>query len=83
MDVVLYNNYEKVVEQMVGVSFCMRVPPLTAPFLQKAGTARPSFTAKYIEAMYGKPHNVEQERALRLAAAMIYAGEVEAKRLLN
>ncbi len=33
--------------------------------------------------MYGKPHNAEQERALRLAAAMIYAGEVEAERVLD
>ncbi|KAI0788920.1 cytochrome P450 [Irpex lacteus] len=58
----------------------------TKPFMDVqmvAGTARPSFTAKYIEAMYGKPHNAEQERALRLAAAMIYAGEVETERTLH
>ena len=43
---------------------------------QKTGTARPSFTAKHLEAMYEQKQDPEHERAVRLGAAMIFAGSV-------
>ena len=33
-----------------------------------------SFTAKHLEAMFGEGHKPEEERAVRLGAAMIFAG---------
>ncbi|KAI0092994.1 cytochrome P450 [Irpex rosettiformis] len=42
-----------------------------------AGTARPSFVASNIEAMYGEKHDAEHERATKLAAVMIFAAGFE------
>ena len=44
-------------------------------FFQKAGTARPSFVASNLEAMYGEEPDPEQQRAIKLASAMMFIGE--------
>ncbi|KAI0092998.1 cytochrome P450 [Irpex rosettiformis] len=43
----------------------------------KNGTARLSFTAKHLEAAFGKEHDSEEERAVRLGAAMIFTAGFE------
>lgn len=76
MDSITYANHEKVREQMVSLSSVLSEEcSMTPTLLQKTGTARPSFTAKHLEAMYEQKHDPEYERAVRLGAAMIFAGE--------
>ncbi|KAI0092995.1 cytochrome P450 [Irpex rosettiformis] len=43
----------------------------------KAGMARPSFIATHLEAMHGRERDPEKERALKLAAGMIFAAGFE------
>ncbi|KAI0768402.1 cytochrome P450 [Irpex lacteus] len=43
----------------------------TVEQMQK-GVAPPSFISKHLEAMYGEEHDAEQERAIKLAAGMVF-----------
>ncbi|KAI0092996.1 cytochrome P450 [Irpex rosettiformis] len=43
----------------------------------QTGTARPSFVSRHLEAMFGHKQDAEKERALKLAAGMIFAAGFE------
>ncbi len=77
MDAVMHDNYRKVVDQVVcSASWIFCLSPRQPIMLQKAGIARPSVTANHLEDMYAeaKDKNQEEHDALKMAAAMIFAG---------